>query len=545
MDIFGIFKQRKAGLDELAKKRAQERKKTTRIRIKTHIDEVLDPRSMRPLFEDISTADPLDFPDYADKVADLSRRSGLPDAFVCASGTIGGHRVVCAELIPEFLMGSMGTAVGEAVCRCAEYALEQRIPLIIFSASGGARMQEGMFSLMQMAKTSAAIRRLSDAGVLFISVLTNPTTGGVTASFASLGDIILAEPEALIGFAGPRVIEQTIGTSLPEGFQRAEFQQAHGFVDRIVPRSDLRPTLVQLLNFHEQIPLTSSTADGAAEGDGPSLSPSVPPASPTTPAPKTPADHVGIARNPSRPHAHYFIGRLFEGFMELHGDRLYSDDHALIGGLASFEGIPVTIAAHLKGTDLNENLACNFGMPHPEGYRKFIRLAQQAQKFGRPLITFIDTPGAYPGAGAEERGQGEAIARCLYELSGLATPTIAVITGEGGSGGALALGVADRVFMYEYAIYSVLSPEGFASILWKDARRSGEASAVMKLTAQDLKGFGMVDRIVPEPLDGAHLDPAAAVDALRPLLREALGELRVMAPQVLSATRYEKFRKFR
>ena len=571
MDIFGFFKQRKAKLDDLANKRAQDRKKTAPITLALRINQVLDPQSATPLFDDIKPADPLAFPGYADKVASLSRRTNRPDAHYCATGTIEGHPVVCAELIPEFLMGSMGTAVGEAVCRSAEYALAHRIPLVIFCASGGARMQEGMFSLMQMAKTAAAIRRLSDAGVLYISVLTHPTTGGVTASFASLGDIILAEPDALIGFAGPRVIQQTIGTTLPPGFQRAEFQQAHGFVDRIIPRTQLRPTLAQLLALHTTPPTQQASQKTRA---GITTNPSAP--TPTSPintggqelatlthgdsfggltrqtcAPesshesKAPAQHVAIARNPARPHAMDFIGQLFEGFFELHGDRHFGDDHALIGGLASFEGIPVSVAAHLKGADLTENLACNFGMPHPEGYRKFIRLAQQAQKFGRPLVTFIDTPGAYPGAQAEERGQGEAIARCLFELSGLAVPTIAVVTGEGGSGGALALGLADRVLMYQYAIYSVLSPEGFASILWKDARRSDEASEVMKLTAQDLLAFGMVDAIVPEPLDGAHLDPQAAVEALRPLLREALGELRGMDNQDLSAARYERYRKFR
>jgi acetyl-CoA carboxylase carboxyl transferase subunit alpha len=259
----------------------------------------------------------------------------------------------------------------------------------------------------------------------------------------------------------------------------------------------------------------------------------------------TAAEHVQIARNPQRPHARYFIEQLFEGFFELHGDRHFRDDPALIGGLATFEGLPVTIAAHLKGADLNENLACNFGMPHPEGYRKFVRLARQAEKFGRPLITFIDTPGAYPGSEAEERGQGEAIARCLYELSGLEVPIIAVVTGEGGSGGALALGLADRMLMLQYAVYSVLSPEGFASILWKDAKRAAEASEVMKMTAHDLYNFGMADAIIPEPAGGAHLDPEAVIAKLRVALRDALYELSGSRPEVLVADRYERYRKYR
>jgi len=578
MSIFNLFRQRKERLAELGEQRKRTRTARGRIHLKSRIDEVLDPRSATLLFEDISSADPLEFPGYADKVTELARRTRRPDAFICAKGTIDGCPVVCAELIPEFLMGSMGTAVGEAVCRSAEYALEQRIPLIIFSASGGARMQEGMFSLMQMAKTSTAIRRLSDAGILYISVLTHPTTGGVTASFASLGDIILAEPDALIGFAGPRVIEQTIGSTLPEGFQRSEFQRSHGFVDSLVNRVDLRSTLTQLLKLYATPPDTrvlrrptgygmeqSAVAKGVAQGASAKgagqgatfISSAQNPAAQDTSVPsftqdssalvsaKAPAEHVAIARNPERPHAQFFISQLFEDFFELHGDRLFRDDRALIGGPATFEGMPVTVAAHIKGSNLNENLACNFGMPHPEGYRKFQRLAKQAEKFGRPLITFIDTPGAYPGMEAEERGQGEAIARCLFELSGLKVPIIAIVTGEGGSGGALALGVADRIVMFEYAIYSVISPEGFASILWKDGKRSAEASKVMKITAQDLHKFGMVDAVIKEPDGGAHKNPEACIESLRSALRDALAELCDLDSQALLAARLEKYRKFR
>ncbi|MCL2826432.1 MAG: acetyl-CoA carboxylase carboxyltransferase subunit alpha [Eggerthellaceae bacterium] len=538
MDILSVFKQRKAQLDTLADQRRRTHKPAARIRIKSRIDEVLDPRSATPLFEGLEACDPLAFPGYAEKLADLTKRSGLTDAFKCASGKIDGRAVVCCELIPEFLMGSMGTVVGEAVCRSAEYALANRIPLIVFSASGGARMQEGMFSLMQMAKTSAAIRRLADEHILYISVLTHPTTGGVTASFASLGDIILAEPNALIGFAGPRVIEQTIGSKLPAGFQLSEFQQAHGFVDAIVEREKLRATLAHILALHE--PCRRPAVDAAA-----SLVATQKPQGGISPSVKTPTEHVGIARNPERPHARYFIEQLFDGFIELHGDRLYRDDHAVIGGLASFEGQPVTVVAQVKGADLEENIACNFGMPHPEGYRKFIRLAKQAEKFARPLITFIDTPGAYPGPEAEERGQGEAIAQCLFALSELRVPVIAVITGEGGSGGALALGVADRILMLEYAFYGVLSPEGFASILWKDAKRATEACDLMKITASDLYGFNMVDEIIKEPDEGAHTNPAAVIEELRPALRSALCDLGALELPKLLAARYEKYRKFK
>jgi acetyl-CoA carboxylase carboxyl transferase subunit beta len=251
--IFDIFRERKAWLENLAADRKAKRQATAKILIKSRIDEVLDQKANQRLFAELATNNPLGFPGYDEKVADLAKRSGYLDAVLCKTGTIENIPVICVELLPEILMGSMGIVVGETVTLAAEYAAEHRTPLIIFSASGGARMQEGMFSLMQMAKTSAAIQRLSKSGVLYISVLTHPTTGGVTASFASLGDIILAEPQALIGFAGPRVIEQTIGSQLPEGFQRAEFQLAHGFVDAVVERAQLRTTLAQLLQLHQEV----------------------------------------------------------------------------------------------------------------------------------------------------------------------------------------------------------------------------------------------------------------------------------------------------
>ncbi|MCL2807650.1 MAG: acetyl-CoA carboxylase carboxyltransferase subunit alpha [Coriobacteriia bacterium] len=559
MSIFDHIIQRRSSLDNLAEHRNNNRKKASgRIRIKTRSHEVLDYHTARPLFEDITSVDPLSFPGYAEKAADLTRRSGRADAFSCVQGTIEGHPVICVELLADFLMGSMGTAVGEAVCRSAELASKQKVPLIVFSASGGARMQEGMFSLMQMAKTSAAIRRFSDAGGLYLSIMLHPTTGGVTASFASQGDIIIAEPGALIGFAGPRVIEQTIRTTLPEGFQRAEFQKENGFVDMVVPQPKLRNTLSLLLQHHNGgllskapavtglITLANQTSlnEGLESSAGSAEEKSSSPDASAATKQKTPFEHVELSRHLSRPRARAFISQLFDDFIELHGDRQFRDDPSLIAGVASFAGLPVTVAAHLKGSNLNENIGCNFGMPHPEGYRKFIRLAKQADKFGRPIITLIDTPGAYPGAEAEERGQGEAIARCLFELSGLKVPVIAVVTGEGGSGGALALGLADRIYMYENAVYSVLSPEGFASILWKDASLAEKAASVMKMTAQDLLGFEMIDGIIKEPVGGAHKDPVTAIETLRAVLHAALVELCAKDEALLLAERYQKYRKF-
>ena len=257
----------------------------------------------------------------------------------------------------------------------------------------------------------------------------------------------------------------------------------------------------------------------------------------------TPWQRAQLARHPKRPHTLDFIRLLFEDFVELHGDRVFGDDKAIVGGLARFEGEPVVVIGHQKGRDTRENIARNFGMPHPEGYRKALRLMELAAKFGKPIVTLIDTPGAYPGLGAEERGQAEAIARNLREMAGFATPIVCVVTGEGGSGGALAIGVGNRVFMLEHSIYSVISPEGCAAILWGEASKAQEAAELMRVTAPDLLRLGVIDGIVPEPVGGAHRNWEEAAENLRGALRGALHELRSRSSETLVADRYEKFRK--
>lgn len=257
----------------------------------------------------------------------------------------------------------------------------------------------------------------------------------------------------------------------------------------------------------------------------------------------TPADKVYLARRPKRPGVRDYTAALFQDFFELRGDRLNKDDKSILGGVAFYHGIPVTVIGHCKGKNLEENMYYNFGMPGPEGYRKSLRLMKQAEKFGRPIITFIDTPGAFPGLEAETNGQSEAIARNLAAMSQLTVPVIAIVTGEGGSGGALALGVANRLLMLEHAVYSVLSPEGFASILWKDSTRSGEASGMMKLTAQDLLQFGVADEIIAEPRGGAHRDHNAIYSALDEAILRNLKELLPLSEENLANQRYDKFRR--
>jgi acetyl-CoA carboxylase carboxyl transferase subunit alpha len=250
-----------------------------------------------------------------------------------------------------------------------------------------------------------------------------------------------------------------------------------------------------------------------------------------------------IARHPKRPHTLDLVRLLFEDFIELHGDRVFGDDAAIVAGLAQFEGEPVAVIGHQKGRDTRENIARNFGMPHPEGYRKALRIMQLAARFGKPIVTLIDTPGAYPGLGAEERGQAEAIARNLREMAALSTPIVCVVTGEGGSGGALAIGVGNRVLMLEHAIYSVISPEGCAAILWGDAAKAPEAARLMRTTAAELLRLGVIDGIVPEPVGGAHRNWEQTATNLRAALRDQLWQLRSRSGERLVQERYEKFRK--
>jgi acetyl-coA carboxylase, carboxyl transferase, beta subunit len=498
--------------------------------------------------------DPLQFKGYSEKIKKLREQTGLKEAVVTGRVKINGRQAVIGVCDGRFMMASMGYAVGEKITRAVERATNENLPVILFTCSGGARMQEGIISLMQMEKTSAALKRHSDAGLLYVTVLTDPTTGGVTASFAMLGDIIIAEPQALIGFAGPRVIEQTIGEKLPEGFQRAEFLLEHGFVDQIVKRENMKPVLGRILKMHDHVHpdcrkgkeirksdrtepvqkagMTEKKAGKKAAEQEPWSEKSL-----------TAWERVCRSRSKERPVGKDYIDILFEDFVELHGDRYYRDDPAIIGGIAYFQGICVTVIAQAKGRTTKENLERNFAMPSPEGYRKARRLMKQAEKFHRPVINFVDTPGAFCGMEAEERGQGEAIARNLFELSGLKVPVLSVVIGEGGSGGALALAVADEVWMLENSVYSVLSPEGFASILWKDSSRSAEAAKMMKLTAADLKKLGVIERVFPEPQNFSVLTMKPTAELLRAGLAEFLTKYQKLETKDLLEGRYERFRK--
>ena len=431
----------------------------------------------------------------------------------------------------------MGGAAGEAITLAAELALERRIPLLVISASGGARMQEGCVSLMQMVKTSQAIGRLAEEGVLYISLLTDPTYGGVSASFATLGDVLIAEPEAHIGFAGPSVIEQTIRQTLPDGFQTSGFLMEHGMLDLVEPRENLRRTLRNLLALHARG--GDVNAEALPETDG-----QAPVTDPDGLTRRDPWDVVQLARHIDRPRTLDYLGFVFDEFQELHGDRLFEEDAAIVSGLARLGELPLVLIGHQKGHTTSEMMERNFGMPNPEGYRKAMRLMRYAARFGLPIVTFVDTPGAYPGIGAEERGQSVAIAESIMQMSRLPVPIVTIVTGEGGSGGALALAAGDRVLMQENAYYSVISPEGCATILFKDAAAAPRAAAALRITAPDLLALGVMDSVVLEPEGGAHLDPAAAGANVKAAIVTSLRELLPLTPDELLAQRYERFRMF-
>ena len=588
-----------------------------RLTARRRIEITADEGSFVEWDAELQSRDFLNFPGYASKLEKYREKSGENDAVVCGRATIDGMPCALFVMSGDFMMGSMGSVVGEKIARCFEKAGASGLPVVGFTVSGGARMQEGTTSLMQMAKVSAAQRRFSDAGGLYVCVLTDPTSGGVTASFAMLGDITLAEPGALVAFAGPRVIEQTIHRKLPAGFQSAEFQLVHGFVDQIVARPQLKGYLGRVLALHarggvapaaagldatlgivgraaeadaahagaerprasEVAQAVANTVAGAAQGvanrmasgaqsvlqeahrvnaartgqnadvsaastqvGGEIPQPSPISASDAADAPDAAAptayDRVRNARSTHRPTALTLISQVFDEFVEFHGDRRFADDGAVVGGIARLGNRALTVIGTERGTSTKDRVARNFGSAHPEGYRKALRLMQQAEKFGRPVVCLIDTSGAYCGIEAEERGQGLAIAENLAEMAGLTVPLISVVIGEGGSGGALGLGMGNKVWMLENAVYSVISPEGCASILYKDASKAAQAAEALGLTAHDLLRLGVIDRVISEH-DG---DVVALATDLRAGFEGALDELGALSGEELVAQRYDRFR---
>jgi acetyl-CoA carboxylase carboxyl transferase alpha subunit/acetyl-CoA carboxylase carboxyl transferase beta subunit len=492
---------------------------------------------------ELPLCDPLGFPEYSEKLEAARQKTGMTEAVLTGEAKVQGLPVALGLMDLEFIGGSMGWVVGERITRLMERAIERRLPVVVFCASGGARMQEGLIALMQMARTSGAAQKLAEAGLAYVSVLTQPTYGGVLASYAFLGDVVLAEPGAAMGFAGPRVVEVT-AMQIGEGVQTAEYQYEHGMVDMLTPRGELREVLTRLLGWSGEGPMPGlrkrrpAAEHGGAEGCLQSE------AAPQAAGNRLSAwERVELARHEDRPYTLDYLGELIQGFTELYGDRRYGDDGAIVAGLGWLDGRPVAIIGHQKGRHARERTRRNFAMARPEGYRKAMRVMRLAEKMGRPIITLIDTPGADCLDEAEARGISEAIAANQRDMFSLGVPIVVVIVGEGGSGGAIGIGVGDRVLMMENSYYSVIAPESCAAILWKDRALKEKAAEALKLTAEDALRLGVIDGIIPEPRGGAQTDRALAARLVGRALNGALAELGAISPEQLLEQRYWKFRR--
>lgn len=462
-------------------------------------------------------------------------KTELSEAIICGETRIAGNAVLLGVMDSRFMMASMGHVVGESICQLFKRAIKKKIPVVLFCCSGGARMQEGIISLMQLEKTAAMVKKHNDAGLLYISVLTNPTMGGVTASFATLADIIIAEKSAMIGFTGARVIEQNTGKELPNGFQTAEFQKEYGFVDAVVGRNEMKETIAFFLKLHRTKPSIKSFDIMDVE---------MPKEIDKVPQVRTPWETVRLARTRNRPTSLDYINRIFPDFFELSGDRVGGDDHAVVAGLATFYGLPITIIGQQRGNDIGDVLFRNYGMPAPSGYRKALRLAKQAEKFGRPIIFFVDTIGAACNEDAERQGQGTAIAMMLYEMSTIRVPVYSIVISQGGSGGALAFAVGNQVEMLENAWYSICTPEAYASIIWKDSSRAESAAECMRLTSADLYDLRIADKVIPEQTPVTTNEMNRVCDDIRLSLHSFLSGHKHKSKPSIVKERYKRFSKY-
>ena len=504
---------------------------------KQRFDLLFDDNSWERLTPPNVSDDPLQFEDrvtYKSRLADARSETGCYDAVTTADGTIGGVPSTVCVLNGYFMMGSMGRAAGDAIVAAIEHAVAERRPFIMVTSSGGARMQENILSLMQMARTTVAVNKLHANGIPYIVLLTDPTFGGVTASFAMLGDIHIAEKGARVGFAGRRVIEQNIREKLPSNFQTADYLYEHGMVDMVVARGDLHDKIANILAV-----LTKQTCE------------------PKQISVKTPEhdiskkirgmgeteayDKVLLARHENRPHFLDYIDGIVDCWTYLAGDRLYAEDAAMGSGIGFWRGIPAVIIGQEQGRTIETRQKHRFGMPNPDGYRKAQRMMKLAEKFNLPVISLFDTAGAFAGREGEERGQSQAVASSIAMGLSVATPYVAVNVGQGGSGGAIAIGTGDRVLMMENAIYSVIAPESCASILWRDNQFKATAAAAMKLTAKDMSNLNVIDEIIPEPAGGAHTDWQTTMELLANSVAKHITELQEIPVSELPARRADKF----
>ena len=501
------------------------------ITARDRIQLLADPKSFREKFRAVVSIDPLLFNSrdtYRSDIYNAQLRTGLTEAAIVGQCRIEGISTVLLALDFSFLGGSMGLVVGEKVALACELARKKDLPLVALVTSGGARLQEGALSLMQMAKAATAVSALHRKGLPYIAVFANPTTGQAYASFANMADVLLAEPGALMGFAPLRVLQESAGQVLPEDSHTAESHLRHGMLDNIVDREDLRgaiaTTLRRLVPAKTRVRLLVPRERG-----------------------QRPEGQLGAweavqrTRHPQRPSARDYINRVFREFVEFHGDRLAADDPAVICGVGELYGASVMVVATQRGyTAEGESQPPFIG---PEGFRKAIRVMEMAAKFRIPVITLIDCAGPSLTLEAEEGGLGNSLAKTIFTMSNLPVPTVAVILGEGGKESALAFSIADQILMLEGAIYTPASPEAAATMLYRDDSRAPDVAHSLRLTARDVKDLNIIDTIVPEPPGGAHTDPEASAYTLERALVRAVARIERYSTNRMLSQRHKRYRK--
>lgn len=476
----------------------------------------------------VTSIDPLSFQgrqSYRSRVIQAQRRTHLTEAALTGTGSIVGRDIVVGVIDFSFLGGSIGVAAGERLARAFEKATSRRIPVVLICSTSGTRMQEGLLALMQAPRIAAAIHRHDEAGLPYIAVLTDPTTGSAYTGFVNLADILIAEPNALVGYAALRALEETAGEELPGGAHTSEAHLERGLIDAVVPRAQLRDSLAQLLDL---------LMNGYRISPGPEhreghVHHTV----------RSAWQQVQLSRHANRPTTEELIRRMTTSFVELHGDRSGVDDHAIIAGIGSLGGDAVMLIGQVRPTDDSSQE----GWVTAAGFRKAERAMRLAAKVNLPIVTLIDTAGAHPSLANEEAGLGNAIARCMVTMLGVHVPTVAVITGEGNSEAAVAMAVADRVLMLDNAVYEVVRPEDAAAILFGGAETAREVAERLRLTSHDCLRLGIIDHTVPEPGEGAHTDHTEAANLVRRSVLRELSRIQRKKPKKRVAERYARYRE--
>lgn len=489
---------------------------------------LLDQGSFHEDDRGVTSIDPLSFPgrsSYRQRVIDAQRRTGLAESALTGTGLIAGREVVVAVLEFAFLGGSIGVVAGERIARAFEKATARKAPIITVSSTSGTRMQEGLLALMQLPRIAVAVNKHAAEGLAHIPILTDPTTGSAYTSFTNQADILIAEPNALVGYAALRVLQETEGQELPAGAHTSESHLEHGLVDVIVPRYELRDTVASLLDLllHDfaLTPTRKSKSTAPEHGSYAAW------------------EQVQLSRHEGRPSARDFIRMMVSSFFELRGDRRGTDDPSVVAGIGSLGGEAVMLIGQVRAAADDPH----GGWIRAGGFGKASRAMRLAGKFGLPVVTLVDTEGAYPGLSEEDSGLGPRVALCLADMLNVPTPTIAVITGEGSSEAAIAMAAADRVLMLDNAVYAVVRPEDAAAILYGEPGRVPEVAERLRLTSHDCLRLGIIDATVQEPGEGAHTNPREAASILQRAIIRQLVALQRERPKRRLENRYARYRQ--